>query len=222
MKILALLLLTFTLQGCVQNISPTVKNFDTLIPGVVQTRNVGEALFEKGAVEMVPGFLVQRDSNLPLIEHLLFPPVKRGDLWACTEKLRNGEYLCTNPELKLKDVQTDSGETFQHRLPQFIIGRGGEFRGVYFPETGYISRQDENMLAGLFAPAEAPLNGSFKHELVYNGRTDDNIKLIYREFTEDLTKPVLFQGHSFNISSLDIIRVKDVIIEVVEANESSI
>jgi hypothetical protein len=211
-----------TLSGCVQNITPTVKNFNTLIPGEIQTRNVGEALFEKGAVEMVPGFIAQRDVNLPLIEHLLFPPVKRGDLWACTGRLRNDEYLCTNPKMEQEDVQTDSGEPLRHRLPQFVIGHGGEFHGLYFPETGYIAKQDEDLFAGLFAPAEAPLNGSFKHELVYNGRTDDIIKLIYQEFAEDLTKPTLFQGYSFNISSLDIIQVKDVIIEVVEATDSAI
>lgn len=222
MKMPALLILLLILPGCVQNIKPTMTSFNSSTPGVIQTRKVGEALFEKGAVEMVPGFIVQRDSNLPLMEHLLFPPVKRGDIWSCTGRLRTGDYLCANPELKLEDVQTVSGEPLQNRMPQFIIGRGGEFRGLYYPGSGYIAEQDKNLLAGLFVPADTPLNGSFKHELVYNGRTDDNIKLIYREFEEDLTKPVLFQGHSFNITSLDIIQVKDVIIEVVEATDSSI
>lgn len=222
MKISALLVLILTLFGCVQNIQPTIKSFNSSTPGVIQTRKVGEALFEKGAVEMVPGFVVQHDSNLPLMERLLFPPVKRGDIWSCTGRLRTGDYLCINPELRREDIQTVSGEPLRDRMPQFIIGRAGEFRGVYFPETGDIAEQNKDLLAGLFAPADTPLNGSFKHELVYNGRTDDNIKLIYREFEEDLTKPVLFQGHSFNITSLDIIQVKDVIIEVVEATDSAI
>ena len=222
MKMPSLLVLLLALSGCAQNIKPTVKSFDTLISGVIQTRQVGEALFEKGTVKMVPGFLVQRDSNLPLMEHLLFPPVKRGDLWACTGRLRNGEYVCANPELEREDVQTDSGEPLPYRLPQFIIGRGGEFRGLYFPVTGYMALHEGDLLAGLFVPAEAPLDGSFKQELVYNGKNGDVIKLIYREFEEDLTKPSLFQGYSFNIASLDIIQVKGVIIEVLEATDSTI
>ncbi len=222
MKIPALILLLFTLPGCMQSIKPTVKSFNTSIPGVIQTRQIGEALFEKGTVKMVPGFLVQRDSNLPLMEHLLFPPVKRGDVWACTGRLHNGDYVCAHPNLEQGDVQIDSGEPLPSRLPQFIIGRGGEFRGLYFSASGYIAVQERGLLAGLFVPADAPLSGSFKQELVYNGKKDDITKLIYREFAEDLTKPSLFQGYSFNIASLDIIQVNGVIIEVLEATDSSI
>jgi len=221
-KIPVFLILLLILPGCVQNIKPTEKSFNTSVPGVVQTRQVGEALFEKGMVKIVPGFKVQRDSNLPLMEHLLFPPVKRGGLWVCTGMLRNGDYVCTNPELRLEDVQTDSGQSSLYRLPQFIIGQGGELRGLYFPVSGYAAVQAGDLMAGLFVPADAPLNGSFKQELVYNGKNGDIIKLIYREFAEDLTKPSLFQGYSFNIASLDIIQVKDVIIEVLEATDSTI
>jgi hypothetical protein len=221
-KIPVFLILLLTLPGCMQNIKPTVKSFNTSIPGVIQTRKAGETLFEKGTVKMLPGFLVQRDSNLPLMENLLFPPVKRGDIWACRGRLRNGDYVCADPELNREDIQTDSGKSLPYRLPQFIIGQRGEFRGLYFTASGYAALQNGDLLAGLFVPADAPLSGSFRQELIYIGKSDDIIKLIYREFAEDVTKPSFFQVYSFNIASLDIIQVKDVIIEILEATESAI
>jgi hypothetical protein len=222
MKTTAVLIMVICLFGCAHPINPTIKSFNTFAPGVVQTKQVGEALFEKGTINVMPGFRAQRDCNLPLMEHLLFPPLKRGDLLACKGRLDNGDYLCAKQELRREEVQTDSGAPLPDDLPLFMITPGGELRGLFFAGNGNTVTLEESQRKSLFVPAEITSNGSFKEELVYDGKSDDIIKLSYREFAGDLTRPSLFQGFSYNMASLDIIRIRDVIIEVLEATDSTI
>lgn len=221
MKLSAVFAIFLFLNGCTQTISPTIKNFNTLQPGVIQTKQVGEALFEKGAVAVLPGFKAQRDSDMPLMGQILFPPVKRGDTWTCNRK-RNNDYLCFNPELRLDDVQAASVEKHSDQLPFFVLGPEGEFRGLYFLIRDYTIAMDATILQGLFKPVEVPQSGTFRQELIYSGKSDDSIRLVYREFREDMSKPSLSKALNFNLSTLDIIKLDDMIIEVIEATGSSI
>lgn len=221
MKLPVVIALLLCMSGCTRAISPTIKNFNTIQPGAAQTKQLGEALFEKGTVTVLPGFMAERDSDLPLMGHVLFPPVKRGDVWTCDRYLKN-DYLCFESELDIEDVQADSDEKHPDRLPLFIISREGVFRGLYFPVNGYALALNEPLIDGLFKPVEVPQGGSFRQEVIYSGKRDDTIRLIYREFGEDQLRPSLFRAANYNIASLNIIRLEDLIIEVIEATGSYI
>lgn len=221
MKLPAIFAMLLFLNGCTQAISPAIKNYNTIQPGAIQTKQLGEALFEKGTVTVLPGFKAERDSDLPLMGHVLFPPVKRGDVWTCDRYLKN-DYLCFNYELKMDGVQDYSDGNQPEIMPYFIIGRDGDFRGLYYPIRGYTLALDDPLLRGLFKPVEVPQSGSFKQELIYSGKRDDNIRFVYREFREDLSSPSLFKTLNYNLSSLDIVRFDDTIIEVIEATSSFI
>lgn len=221
MKVSAVIAILLCLCGCTRVVSPAARNFNTSHPGVVQTKQVGEALFEKGTITVLPGFRAQRDTDIPVMENILFPPVKRGDTWLCRSRI-DENYLCSNPKMQLVDVQATSDEKLPDRLPLFMLGREGQFRGLYFPVRGYTAAPDAPMLQGLFTPVEVPQGGSFKQELIYSGKGDDSIRLVYREFREDMSRPSLFKALNINLSTLDIIQFDDVIIEVLEATESFI
>lgn len=221
MKLPAVFAVLLCLSGCTQAISPAIKNVNTIQSDAIQTKQLGQALFVKGAVTVLPGFKAVRNSDLPLMGHILFPPVKCGDVWTCSSYLKD-DYLCFNSEIQMDDVQADSDEKQPDRLPLFILSREGMFRGLYFPVRDYTLALDEPQLQGVFKPVDVPQSGSFKQELIYSGRKDDTIRLVYREFSEDPLVPSLFKALNFNLSSLDIIRLDDVIIEVIEATESFI
>src|SRR6266568_3949246 len=118
MKRLVLPLIGFCLWGCTYAIKPTVTTIDTLTPGVVQTRPVGAALFEKGVTKMVPGFITRTTCYLPVMEHLVFPPLKKGTTFIPEGRLGNGDFLCTTAKFNRKNVFTDTGMPIERDVPR--------------------------------------------------------------------------------------------------------
>jgi hypothetical protein len=218
---IAVIFIGLLMSGCGATVKPVVKQINTLATGVVQTTIVGEPMFEKGMLRLVPGFVAKANYYLPDMDHLVFPTVKKGAVWVCSGILKSGDYLCSNPEINEENVVTDTGAKFSGPLPIFIIRPWGEFHGLYYAETGRVSEQ-QNRLHGLFSPIEVPLQDSYKAQLIYNGKTDSTLNLTYQEFAGDMQKPATSEGLIYEITSINMIKVKNIMIEVLEATDSSI
>ncbi|MFT5635792.1 MAG: hypothetical protein ACI89T_001246 [Cognaticolwellia sp.] len=63
---------------------------------------------------------------------------------------------------------------------------------------------------------------NFVQEIIYNGRSGDNVKFVYRELSESLIKPIFFQELEYDISQSQIVNFKNVSIEVVNATNTDI
>lgn len=63
---------------------------------------------------------------------------------------------------------------------------------------------------------------SFKQEFIYNGRYQDNLKFIYREFSKDLARPAFTQEVQYDIANESVVGFKNLLIEVVEASNTKI
>lgn len=218
---IAVILMGLFMFGCATTVNPTEKNINTLIPGVVQTRLVGEPMFEKGLLKVIPGFIATANYYLPEMDNLVFPTVKKGAIWVCNGMLESGEYLCNNPEITQKDVLTDTGAPVTEKLPIFVIKPWGEFHGLFYADTKRVSEQ-RNRLHGLFSAIDVPLQDSYKEQLIYNGKTDSTIKLTYQEFVGNQKQPSISQVLNYEITSANILNVKNFMIEVVEATDASI
>lgn len=220
-KLVYLMLTLLFLAGCTTSIRPMVKTINTLTPGLVQTKKTGEPMLERGLLKAIPGFMARSNVYLSDMDGLVFPMVKKGAIWKCFRRLDDGDFVCDNDEYFQDSDLTLTTQQVILDKPVFIIKPNGEFRGLYFGKTGRISEQPGKIKGG-FVPVEVPMVDTFKHELIYEGRVDDNIKITYLEFAEDFTRPTYYQGLSFNIASLNIINVRDIMIEVLEANEKEI
>jgi hypothetical protein len=219
---IALIFVGLFISGCGATVKPVVKQINTLAPGVVQTTIVGEPMFEKGMLRLVPGFVATTNYYLPEMDHLVFPTVKKGAVWVCSGTLQSGDYLCSNPEIRVENVVTDTGARFSGPLPTFIIKPWGEFHGLYYAETPARVSEQRNRLHGLFSPIEVPLQDSYKAQLIYNGKTDSTLNLTYQEFAGNMKEPAISEGLRYEITSVNMINVKNVMIEVLEATNSSI
>ena len=221
MKRIVLLLLSLLLAGCVTKVAPTVKNINTLVPGLVQTKKTGEPMLERGMIKSIKGFMARTNYYPPDMEGMAFPLIRKGVVWQCPTMLDDGDFLCVNDEYYQNETLTPTGKESLSELPLFVLKSLGEFRGLYFARTGLVVEEKDKM-KGVFIPIDVPLNETYKHELIYEGRVEDNIKITYLEFAEDFTRPVFYQGLSFNIASLNIVSIKDILIEVIDANETEI
>jgi len=69
---------------------------------------------------------------------------------------------------------------------------------------------------------ETILKGSFGHELIYNGKDGNNIRVSYREYKDDIARPAFFQDLTYNLKESDIIRYKNYKIKVHKATNEEI
>ncbi len=49
---------------------------------------------------------------------------------------------------------------------------------------------------------------SFRQELIYNGRDDNEVRFLYRELTEDLLRPAFTQEVQYDLEQSDVIGFK--------------
>lgn len=64
--------------------------------------------------------------------------------------------------------------------------------------------------------------GSFKQELVYTGKSRENIRFQYREYRDNFARPAFFQDLSYDLSESKDIGFRGMMIEVLEATNSNI
>ena len=71
--------------------------------------------------------------------------------------------------------------------------------------------------------ANAPIQQtSFKQKFIYNGRVDNAVKFIYREFDEGVNRSTFQQDLQYDLSESNIIGFKELRLEVIEATNQNI
>lgn len=63
---------------------------------------------------------------------------------------------------------------------------------------------------------------SFKQELVYNGRVGDDLKIIYREYSNNMARGAFNQEAQYDLSKSDIIAFKGARLRIIDATNQSI
>ncbi len=61
---------------------------------------------------------------------------------------------------------------------------------------------------------------SFRQELIYNGRSGDTVRFLYREFSGDYARPPFSQDVQYDLKDGNLIGFKGVRIEIVEASNT--
>ena len=113
-------------------------------------------------------------------------------------------------------------------IPGFDIGvsqdkKTGIFRAY---QTGMYNNRPEKEIPSfeckeITMPHE-DCSKCFKKEFIYNGRVDDGLKFIYREFYGDLIRPSFTQELQYDLSQSDIIGFKGLRVKVINATNSTI
>jgi hypothetical protein len=63
---------------------------------------------------------------------------------------------------------------------------------------------------------------NFVQEIIYNGRSGNDVKFVYRELSESLIKPIFFQELEYDISKSPVVNFKSVSIKIVSATNTDI
>ena len=196
--------------------------------GTPQTRNLGERLVAKGirttgkALQISKSTVFGKKEGEAAILTCAWSAAPSTQfykgLWS-----REGESLadCYGP-FPLQVTQADGATNFN--CPgTLVMGDVCQDRITenFFAAAGVI-RQDLKQSSRNLSVTEkvATSQTSFIQELLYNGRVENNLKFIYREFSDDMIRPAFSQEVQYDLSNSDEIGFKSVRMRILDASNT--
>ena len=168
---------------------------------------------------------------------LSFEKIQAGSKWYVIGQLDDGSYIIKNDDY-MKSAHEFPVPTFMsmatnttkivtiHQTMCLMVNEKGEtdrFTGCtidsfkIYPVTWSVNPPVFLAKAGkLYKPS------NFKQELIYNGKSNNVVKISYREFVNDLARPSFTQEIVYDLTESNIIGFKGMTIEVIEATNTSI
>lgn len=173
------------------------------------TGDLGETLVSKTILNVVEGIeileeIVWEVSNVKYT----IPPQKLQK----TGNFENGNMNFARPEAKVEGTNMCPFLSMYFTLE----------KKYYFWECVW-GRQltiDSSLIKQAELEWEEPL--AFEQQLIYNGRVDNNLRFVYREFNNEMARSAFTQEVQYDLQESNIIGFKNVRIEVIEATNSSI
>ena len=142
-----------------------------------------------------------------------------GELLKCYENIYVKEPLFAG----WFDLCVDNKKNIKYRsqwekIPYIIYG---EFNTVVYVVDGY-----KEIISFEATFQETAKNShsemNFKQEFIYNGRVNNSLKFIYREFSGELVKPSVTQEVQYDLNQSNIIGFKNLSIEILNATNQEI
>jgi hypothetical protein len=206
-----------TISGCVTSMitvdsRPAVKKDYQL--NEVKSCNVGEVIFSAAKGR-------ERDAYVALQNFTPYSPIvgqlkgiTMGDIFYVMSQSPNGDNLYLgNPDYSSRVVIEikKTGEAFHGFV---VSGRIEDIGQEAFPKGQVFKKQDN----GAFVASE----GSFKTELIYNGKNGSNISVAYREFSGNLIRSAFSQNLTYDLEKEKTFSYKGVKVEVINATNNQL
>ena len=221
LKIAIYLISCILVMGCATTttrIMPEFKSSDTLLIGNLQQKTLGEPMIVKMNLYFYPGFIAETDYTPPNYLGFQLPTINRDSQWFCPRKLENGNYRC-KPTVGWGVIR-GLGAPMDSTGYNLVISPGGNFIGYVVDPWDTATPYAEQLK--IFAMTEIAQLGSFKQELIYNGKSKDTLKITYREFKDDFARSAFTQDLTYDMTESNEIGFRGMVIEVVEATNSFI
>jgi len=211
-------MLLLFLSGCASQKESILPNLTVIdIPKLYEERSseIGETLVEKGKVYTYDGIILENSLHAGdgiFLKKLTLDP---GQLPATMQDTK-AIYYSTN-KLKVYDA---------------LLGTKMEYGGLAINRT---NEKDINFhLNGkkVMRPDPAPVytktkikaidRPSYRQELIYNGKINNYLKFLYREYTSDVMRAPFSQDIQYDLKDGNVIGFKGVRIQVIEATNTKI
>ena len=234
MRLLATLTVLLFLTGCASNPVTQIDYTKSTVvdypeKGSITTRGLGDRLVAKGMRTVGPA--------LEIATHIQFNK-KEGEssILTCAATVGPGTYFkkgvytqgesrseCYGPAQYF--VTREDGSTSSWDC----TGAGGvgnvceTLDGKYFLAYGWTRLPLEQDFQHLSKSEKTIENrDNFIQEILYNGRIGNNLKFVYREFSNDYVRPAFTQEVQYDLSQSNIIGFKTLRLEVIDATNTEI
>lgn len=184
--------------------------------GEVQEATTGSPIVSLSSVEYEPAFTPVAAIVPPTpgtVAKARIEPLVPGQIWHIRGEMpgQGGYYI--------KSYDYLPADYAIHIQPDGTIGQG------WVSSTSYrrVSQSGEWVDGVVFVPAEPIVSkGRFSAELLYSGMSGSTIRLMYREYTDDMARPAYAQELRYDLNESKTINFKSLSIEVLEAGNSKI
>jgi hypothetical protein len=202
-----------------------IKNYQV---GEVRRVNVGESLVEFGNSNVIKNegivFKAIKDArtggiwklwgnNLDIVKEKLYPATHIANNQG-SYLIFIGKYNNLLDQLNTHLEVDNQGNIIANRIYQNGVRQPYNFSSDI--------AEGEKVFEKLVVIEKKELEGSKKVELIYNGRESKVIKILYREFINDLARPAFYQNLTYTLDESNIIRYKNFKIEVFESTNEYI
>ena len=124
-------------------------------------------------------------------------------------------------------VMIDTFLSLSYNSPMHICVRDKPLAGetkLYFISTGGIfTKRDFKASYKKIKDLKAPIqDNSFQQQFIYNGKIDNAIKFIYREFEGGMNRSTFQQELQYDLNESNVVGFKEMRLEIIEATNQSI
>ena len=233
MRLLIVLLVVVSLSGCLS--SPvklgdftTTRTLDDPKIGETTTRAVGETLVSKGARTTGPALEVTKATQFNKAEG-------ESSIMTCAVTVMAGSFfkrgtLTTEPkgadcfgpityQITLSDGTTNWNCPGQSGLGDVCHDASGKYYVVI--GAGKIPLKQNSSTLRLIEKV-VDHSTSMVQELVYNGRSGSTIRVLYREFSNDMARPAYTQELQYDLGESRTVGFRALRLEVVDATNTAI
>jgi hypothetical protein len=207
-------------RGHVAPIAPTPKRIDTPQANVEAKVELGESLVDKFFVVTRPAIVLQT----PVIHsgvnvgRSFTMTIPSGKLVAEGVDYRGTFYVPAGTV-----TFSSMGGMIQVKGGVIVPNSGGQ-PSVFWqaPDTGEYLSDATRVFAYRLTNDEIFVSGSLKQELVYNGRSGNTVKFLYRELKDDYMRPAFTQEVTYDLNMGEVIGFKGARFKVLDASNTEL
>jgi hypothetical protein len=207
-----LLLLLFSLNLISQEIPMNTKKYTDKEVGGVFNSEIGESLITSGMEYFQNGYKVTQlpDKKFKVSWYPFM--VNVGEILPLKEVKRNYD-------LYYGDLKPNGSSPYSVGIA--YNRKTGLYSAFADGPTGFSVKEIEGLKA---EPAKytASCEDCYKKEFVYNGKSGNTLKFIYREYINNMARPAFLQDINYDLADGNIVGIKGLRIEVILTNNTSI
>src|SRR5690606_31770188 len=87
-----------------------------------------------------------------------------------------------------------------------VLNKNKRYHGITYTKTEHSERK----------------KGNYSRQIIYNGKSGDNLKFTYREFSDDMARPAFTQDLQYDLSESKIIGFDGLRVEILKATNTGI
>lgn len=233
-----------TLSGCIpkneiiSSVRPDESVIDSYSLGKEYEVSVGEVMLFRKDGRIYTVFKTTVGFQPPPYLAAQFPFVPAGTACIAIGRRMNGDIVC-DPHL-----QTNKGSFAQSDYCLLVTTENNIYgdtacprgapvtymraplapfgKDIIIPANEIYPRQWEIPQKDVLKNTKMTMEGTFKQELIYNGKQKDTLRLTYREFKDDFARAAFTQDLTYDLTESKTIGFKKMKIDVIEATNSYI
>lgn len=216
MKKIILLVSAFAFTSCavsIKSIPLNHSNYSVPDEGIVQKKEIGERLIMKGEEETQDGYKITNspDFSLTMIKY----PYSAGTVLPLSGETKEWYLYFINDKHVVGNMQYTAGIAKHKQNPDKILP-------FINSVNGFSARKIDDFTVVKTSYNNPDCDNCFKKEFIYNGKSGNSLKFVYREYINDMARPAFNQDLQYDLADGNIIGFKGLRLEVVSATNTSI